>query len=753
MVVNDYSYFEPEVKDGFYVPSIMKRAWAAEMEVLAEVDRICRKYDITYFADWGSLLATIRHKGFIPWDDDLDIVMKRADYERFMEIAPKELPEGFAAYNYKNHDDFWLFLARVVGKQRICFEEEHLERFCQFPYIAGVDIFVLDYVARDKEQEKKRDELALYTLVIADSFEENNLSKVAQEEGLARIEREAGVCIDRSLKGSDMRRALYGVVEKLFSRFTEEESDELTQLFPFGMKNENFRFPKKYYEQAVYMPYEMMSIPVPVCYNELLKKRYGDYLKLIRSVSGHDYPYFETQHKQLLSVLDFKIPTYQFKKEQLREYCVAADNETVGYKSLLKESYARLQTLQQMIVSALQEGNGDVYFGALEESQQLAIDMGTLIEAVKGEGLESVSCLEKYCETLYLSSRQQAGAVDQLLCDLKQLWQVMSAEILDRKTVVFLPYKANQWEAIASQWKRAKEDGKSDVYVMPIPYYYKKYDGSVMESYYEGALFDDELAIVDYRKVDLALLRPDEIYIQNPYDEWDAVISVAPEYYSSVLQQQCDKLIYKIPFEVEEFDRDSERAYFNMRYYCTVPGVVRADQVIVQSKQIKQMYIEKLVEFAGSDTRELWEKKLVVEVKMAKEENVTASTDLLSTANRKCIVYGHSACCLMEQGEQYLEKMQYAYRIFKENADRITVIFREHPMTADFTRNTNPKLLQQYEDLLATMQDEPWARPATDMTDAELAESADAYYGDGDRLVLEFTQRKKPVMIQEVSIR
>lgn len=110
----------------------MKHAWAAELEVLSEVDRICKKYNIQYYADWGTLLATVRHEGFIPWDDDLDIVMKREDYKRFLEVAPKELPEGYSVYNYSNHDDFWLFLARVVGKRRICLKMIILEDFMSF---------------------------------------------------------------------------------------------------------------------------------------------------------------------------------------------------------------------------------------------------------------------------------------------------------------------------------------------------------------------------------------------------------------------------------------------------------------------------------------------------------------------------------------------------------------------------------------------------------------------------------------------
>ena len=111
----EHEFFEDEVRDGFFVPAEIKHAWAAELEVLSEVDRICKKYNINYYADWGTLLATVRHEGFIPWDDDLDIVMKREDYKKFLEVAPDEMLPGYLVYNYSNHDDFWLFLASFMS--------------------------------------------------------------------------------------------------------------------------------------------------------------------------------------------------------------------------------------------------------------------------------------------------------------------------------------------------------------------------------------------------------------------------------------------------------------------------------------------------------------------------------------------------------------------------------------------------------------------------------------------------------------
>lgn len=88
------SYFEEEVRDGFYVSSKMKCCWAAQLEVLLVVDEICRKHNIQYFAEWGSLLGCIRHGGFIPWDDDMDVSMKRMDYEKFQKIVRQSCRKG-----------------------------------------------------------------------------------------------------------------------------------------------------------------------------------------------------------------------------------------------------------------------------------------------------------------------------------------------------------------------------------------------------------------------------------------------------------------------------------------------------------------------------------------------------------------------------------------------------------------------------------------------------------------------------------
>ncbi|MDE5947376.1 MAG: LicD family protein, partial [Prevotella sp.] len=76
--------------------SLLRRQQMRMLDILIEVDRICRKHNIRYWLSSGTLIGAVRHKGFIPWDDDLDIEMLLPDYKRLMKVLPEELPENFA---------------------------------------------------------------------------------------------------------------------------------------------------------------------------------------------------------------------------------------------------------------------------------------------------------------------------------------------------------------------------------------------------------------------------------------------------------------------------------------------------------------------------------------------------------------------------------------------------------------------------------------------------------------------------------
>ncbi len=764
------SFFENEVRDGFFVPSEVKRAWAAELEVLSEVDRICRKYDITYYADWGTLLAAVRHKGFIPWDDDLDIAMKRADYNRFMEVANRELPEGFCAYNYKNHDDFWLFLARVVGKPRICFEEDHLKRFHEFPYIAGVDIFVLDYVSSDEEKEDTRCTLARYMIKIADEIADGNLTGKDAEAALKKLENLRGIRIagPESKKKADMdafRRRMYEEVEKLFSMFQEDESEMLTQLFPFGLQRRGFYFPKKYYDSAPRIPYENTTIPVPVSYDAALRKRYGNYMRLVRNGGGHDYPFFETQKAQLETVLGEELPHYQFSASELLRDKKEEDKQKAGsFRTMARECCGELLRLHQKLLDGLtgwQENRKDVSSGQMDamvqELQQFAIDFGTMIEQEKGEDFAAVKYLENYCETLfeiYEDQYENSEKTGMLSTEIREIEASVKRDIEERKEVVLLPYKACAWKTLESAWEAATEDPACDVYVIPIPYYYKNYAGDFLRMRYEADQFPAKVHVTKYDAFDFSYHHPDVIVIQNPYDEYDSALSVHPFFYSGNLRKYTDRLIYIPDFTVAEFSKDNYREYHNMKYYCTVPGVIRADQVIVQSENMRTLYVEKLTEFAGADTRAVWESKIHAADCPNRDTDKTgrvpdAWQQIVRTPDggrKTIIVYGINACCLVEKGDAMLQKIRDAFAVFKKESDNVTPVFRPHPQLEDFTAAASPELWNQYRQMVKEYRAEGWGIYDEETEDHILAAAADAYYGDGGSLALSFMQAGKPVL-------
>ena len=347
----EIDFFRDEIRCGFYIPTAIKQAWWVQLNVLKEIDKVCKKHDIHYFANWGTLLGAVRHGGFVPWDDDLDIGMCREDYRRFREVADAELPAEYSIHDYERQEDHWLFLARVVNNKRICFDPDYLNAHHNFPWLIGIDIFIKDYLYDDPVKEKERDDEVMHIIAVADGIVEEKIPLAVKEKWLAEFEEKYNVVIDRTLDKRSIGVELYRLAEKQISRLTAKDSHTMGQVFPLIIKGHK-ALPPDYYEKVFSIPFENGSIPVTAGYNAFLASDYGDYLKLYKKGGSHGYPFFEGQKKEMMKDAGFSYPGYNYDPSTQKR-----DDPDEAYRSSLKgmteECLIRFDELYDMICNRI----------------------------------------------------------------------------------------------------------------------------------------------------------------------------------------------------------------------------------------------------------------------------------------------------------------------------------------------------------------------------------------------------------------
>lgn len=298
MLAINEDFFKEEIRCGFTVSEMMKRVWAVEMEVLQEIHRICTDYGLTYYAHWGTLLGAIRHKGFIPWDDDIDIAMKRKDYQTLMRILSDELPEGY--YNSSSYADptHSQPTTSVMNTRQIILDEQRRKRFYGCPYICGIDIVPLDFVPRDREQAQLQRNL--YTVVYSAAKNYKTYTENGEIEGY--LEQIESLCQTQITRGVNEENQLWLLLDRIAGLFHEEECDQLTY-FPTNICYQpEYYLNKEWFCNTIMVPFEQMEVPVPCGYDAILKRTYGDYMTPSYNAGrAHDYPYYKKQEEYLRS--------------------------------------------------------------------------------------------------------------------------------------------------------------------------------------------------------------------------------------------------------------------------------------------------------------------------------------------------------------------------------------------------------------------------------------------------------------------
>lgn len=774
-------FFRDEVRNGFFIPTAVKQAWAAQLQVLDVIDTICRKHGITYFADWGTILGTVRHGGYVPWDDDMDICMKREDYTRFKEAAKTELPESFCIHDYEHQEDHWLFLSRVVNNKHICFEPEHMKQFHNFPYLAGIDIFVLDYLYKDEQQEKQRCEEVKHIIAVADGIIAGEIAQPVKEANLIQLEQKYHKTFNRKLDNRHMGIELYRLAEEQMARVPKEESDRMAQIFPWGLLG-NRGQDREYYEKFVRLPFENTTMPVPADYHRILSGKYHDYFKIHKVWSGHDYPYFEGQRKNLQAVADFKLPEFTFDKAMLRQNTKEMKNsdtmQNIAAEALLnieKLHNAFLAEISRKTAGAEQADSVAQLLDMLAQCQSVAIDLGNFIEQMKGEeNLSAKACvaaLEEYCEKIFdvynnlpLAVGREKEDFQKLCAALNQAFvqmkQMVESEIIYKKLVAFLPDNPKRWKEMQALYDYYTQQENTEACVIPLPLFTKNLYGEIVAGQDEYDRNDKRneypayLNVIPWHTVQMQSYEFAAIVIQNPYDAENPYLTVPPVYYAKQLQQYTDCLIYMMPQGVNDFTENDITDVYGLKYSLMMPGAMYADRILIESPAMKALFVNHLTAFAGEDTKEVWADKVMTISAFSGESAQTGQPvqngQCGQTPPKKKLLYCIGENEFYENAEMAINKVKERLNVMTQYPESLKVAVCLYPYDIaawDICTGQEKDMLVQV--LKEYRKNKGIELLTKNVFDINGIDDMTAYYGSPSPLICRFVQQHKPAMVSE----
>lgn len=276
----DEAFLKPETRCDYFIDAKMKRIWMRELEILEQIVRICEKFDIKYFLMGGSLLGAMRHKGFIPWDDDIDLAMLRKDYERFQAIAAQELKPPFFFQSNMTDPYYRLGFAKVRNSNTAAIYDDEARAHTLANCGLFVDIFPIDGVPDDKLKMlrlKLRGKLLRildrrYVVYNRHSYSDrfwhwlgHFVGKVFGDERVAKFR-------DRTYSAGNINKC------------------HRCGLVSWGLSQKAFFWDSSIFkdERVMKVPFEHLMLPVPVAYDECLTTSYGDWHKMVKGGSWHN---------------------------------------------------------------------------------------------------------------------------------------------------------------------------------------------------------------------------------------------------------------------------------------------------------------------------------------------------------------------------------------------------------------------------------------------------------------------------------
>ena len=251
-----------------FSPEELRRAQLKQLEMYLYFKDFCERHSLTFYFCGGCCIGTLRHAGFIPWDDDIDVFMPRADYEKLFKLWKQEEKEERFALLRTTPDYFSgnIFTA-LIDKATTCVKP--YQKDLDIPHGYPLDIMPLDACPEGLSRKLQKLHALLFSLFCAQIVPENHGGAVTL----------AAKILLGIFRGQRIRTKIWQYCERQMTKYKLEDCDKITELCagPHYMQNE---YPKEAFASAVYKPFEGIDSPIPVGYDVYLRMAFGDYMSL-----------------------------------------------------------------------------------------------------------------------------------------------------------------------------------------------------------------------------------------------------------------------------------------------------------------------------------------------------------------------------------------------------------------------------------------------------------------------------------------
>lgn len=302
----DDSFFEGEWRSDHYVTPQAKKVWAVELDLLDQFIKFCEKNKITYFVAFGSLLGAIRHGGFIPWDDDIDVVVPTKDYNRIAQLAPEFFKEPYFYQSEKTDPGFSRYFARLRNSQTTAIAIEDADCRRNLNQGIWIDILPMDNIP-DNSQEREEWIASLNRIhskmqkFARTVFRYNN--KPRKETLGKRMRYIVGPPAKLIWEKFGLKNPYYDRYEKLAQKYVNVNT-KLMGVPWFTQFKDRTYWDKALFGSGKTAAFENLEVSIPEKEEMMLEQIYRDWRKPVKGAAVHQTTLFDPENSYLVYMND-----------------------------------------------------------------------------------------------------------------------------------------------------------------------------------------------------------------------------------------------------------------------------------------------------------------------------------------------------------------------------------------------------------------------------------------------------------------